>query len=268
MGCRNQLSKMLLGVTLTVAATGCTSFRFAEGSGGAPKALKSTENMARLSGGQFEMGAHAGDPHEFPPHQVTVDGFYLDKLEVTNKDYQRCVKAETCGAQAGVDEAWLETETLPAVGVTWYGAQSYCRWVGKRLPTEAEWEYAARRPDGRTYPWGEASKKEVYQYANLRGDADGADRLSDVVGYEKGHSDDGISQMAGNAAEWVSDWFSSTYYEESPAANPKGPDVSTGRRSVRGGSWSSTPYNARANARDSEDPNRATNAIGFRCAKD
>jgi formylglycine-generating enzyme required for sulfatase activity len=133
------------------------------------------------------------------------------------------------------------------------------------LPTEAEWERAAHHPKYQLYPWAGAFKP---QNANLRGDADGYARPAPVGSFPQGASGLGILDMAGNAAEWCSDWYESTWYQKSPEKNPKGPSEQTGSKVVRGGAHTDNDYLGRTTARASIDPNVANDAVGFRCAAD
>lgn len=259
-----------LGWSLVVIAGGlslgaCTSFSFPgkEGQGAAPSALKDRERMVKVPGGRFLMGNAQGEPDEHPPHDVELASFLIDRVEVTNADYGACVDAGVCRASKLVTDAALLGPRHPVVGVTWFDAVKYCGWVGKRLPTEAEWEYAARAPELMPYPW-----KGRYQptLANLRGDVDGYPKTAPVGSFPDGASGLGVLDMAGNVAEWTADWYDGLYYQSSPEKAPKGPSTSTGYRSVRGGSWADTDYEARSTKRDSLDPNFGKDSVGFRCA--
>lgn len=245
----------------------CTSFAFKRrGKGSAPSDLQDRAAMARIGGGSFEMGAQNAQPDEFPVHKVTLDEFYIDRHEVTRGEYNRCVDARVCRAP-GIDEEeapeGVDTDKLPVLGVSWYDAKKYCDWVGKRLPTEAEWERAARHPKYSAYPW---QGKFEPKHANLRGDADGFEKASPVGSFPSGASGTGVMDLAGNAAEWCADWYESTYYQKSPEKNPKGPAESTGSRVVRGGAFTDNDFIARSTSRASIDPNLSNDSVGFRCA--
>lgn len=273
----NQTARALLdrlalaAVTIVLGATGlgaagCTSFAFrSTGKGSAPSELKDREAMVKVKAGVFQMGAPSAEPDEYPAHPVEVSSFLIDKTEVTIGDYDRCVQARACRAPKVVDPTEDITARHPVVGVSWYDANKYCEWVGKRLPTEAEWEYAARSPRFAAFPWdgrSDASK------ANLRGDTDGFARTAPVGSFPKGASGLGLLDMGGNASEWTADWYDAVWYKKTPGKDPKGPEASTGSKVVRGGSWSDNDYLARATARLGVDPNLSNDAIGFRCASD
>lgn len=222
---------------------------------------------------------------EVPDHVVSLDGFWIDKLEVTNAMYTLCILDGACNPP----RSWssdrrtayfntIEYKDYPVVHVTWTDAQAYCAWAGRRLPTEAEWEHAARGDDLRTYPWGDEPPSEIYANFNrLVGDT------SRVGSYAAGASPYGALDMAGNVWEWVSDLYAIHYYEISPEDNPTGPDDSSGirLRAIRGGSFQDEWINIRLSKRGSElgpDPDapygspaiegQASAKIGFRCVID
>ncbi len=248
-------------------AAGCTSFAFKQGGKGtAPSELQDRDVMPLMEGGTFQMGSQIAEPDEFPAHKVSVSRFLIDKTEVTLQHYGRCVEARVCrpvAASVQGDEPWVTTELHPVTGVSWNDARKYCDWVGKRLPTEAEWEYAARRPQFGIYPWPGAYNPKN---ANSRGEGDGFPRTAPVGSFPGGKTSAGLVDMAGNAAEWTADWYESTFYQKSPERDPKGPEAPTGSRSVRGGSWADPDHLLRSTARFSVDPNVSNNAVGFRCA--
>jgi serine/threonine protein kinase/formylglycine-generating enzyme required for sulfatase activity len=215
--------------------------------------------MVYVPAGEFIMGSDEGDSHERPVHTVHLDAFYVDKYEVTNAQYRACVEAGACDTPKNTtyyDNA--DYAQHPVVYVTWDDADAYCRWAGKRLPTEAEWEKAARGTDGRTYPWGEGIDCEHAQYSGCPGD------ILPVGSKPAGASPYGALDMAGNVYEWVADWYGE-YYSQSPARNPPGPDSGT-MKVVRGGAWLVTQWNARCAYRGWYG--YRDDHVGFRCAKD
>ena len=226
--------------------------------------------MALIPEGEFRMGSMPGNAHskaaEGPQRIVYLDAYYIDVHEVRTKDYAAFLDA----VQPEAPKAWHQVDLVkhgnrPVVGVTWEDATAYCRWVGKRLPTEAEWEKAARGTDGRQYPWGDEAPTE--KHATLTKRWQGYDTTTPVGSLEAGKSPYGLYDMAGNAMEWVSDWYDPTYYASAPVKNPQGPE--TGKAGiVRGGGWGFLPQDART-ARRIYPPRetRCTN-IGFRCARD
>jgi formylglycine-generating enzyme len=249
-------------VVATGGLAGCTSFEFKRSSRGtAPRDLQERSRMIAVPGGRGEMGFKSGEPDEFPPHSVTVSSFLLDRTEVTLADYARCIDARVCkSSPLTLPQVPL---THPVVGVSWFEARRYCEWVGKRLPTEAEWEFAARHSHGTLYPWnGPADPTK----ANARGAQDGFEFTAPVGSFPAGASAHGVVDLAGNAAEWTADWYDATYYQKSVEKDPTGPEASTGERVARGGSWSDADYGLRASARRGLDPNVANSSIGFRCA--
>jgi len=254
-----------LGLAVGVlSACGCTSFAF-KGSGkkAAPQELTAASTMVAFDGGGFTMGAKNANPDEFPAHDVELSPFAMDRTEVQNAHYLLCVDSGGCPPLASRDAAEAQP-TFPVVGVTFRGAKNYCRWVDKRLPTEAEWEFAARAPDFPAFPWGSAFSPTR---TNARGETDGYAKLAPVGSFSDGATPAGLLDMAGNAAEWTADWYDATYYQSGDVQDPKGPSASTGQRSVRGGSFLDPSHNLRTTARRGVAPNQASNDVGFRCAK-
>jgi sulfatase modifying factor 1 len=235
--------------------------------------------MILIPAGPFIMGSNDGLPSERPEHSVTLDSYYIDQYEVSMRLYGAFLLAAKHDAPSTWDdEAATTVGDRPAVGMGWADAAAYCAWAGKRLPTEAEWEKAARGTDGRRYPWGHMQPfVDIANYnrgvwvseaVTLVGVAGGVEGMSVRHGLKDGgKSPYGLHHMAGNAAEWVSDWYDREYYAKSPDKNPTGP--ATGEKKVlRGGSWADLPVALRVSARMSAEQDFQDRTIGFRCAKD
>ena len=219
---------------------------------------------------------------ELPAHTVTLDAFWIDRTEVTAEQFRRCVEAGACEPPADAGSGGPSTTTVetagagePVVFVSWHQAQAYCTWAGARLPTEAEWEYVARGPESRRYPWGDEFDGSRLSYCDAGCALEWADgAVSDgyagpapAGSFPTGASWCGALDMAGNVWEWVADWYDEEYYGESPAENPPGP--SSGRsRVLRGGSWVDAPYNLRSSSRMGPPPEITLEIAGFRCARD
>lgn len=233
--------------------------------------------MVLIPAGAFTMGSNDGLPAERPEHVITLDAYMIDRYEVSLRLYRTFLQEAQRDAPPTWDDEAAETVgDRPAVGVSWADASAYCTWAGKRLPTEAEWEKGARGMDGRKYPWG--SMQPFVDIANynrgvwvseavtLVGVAGGVEGMSVRHGLkEGGRSPYGLHHMAGNAAEWVADWYDREYYAKSPEKNPTGPEKGE-KKVIRGGSWSDLPVALRASARVSAEPDFQDRAIGFRCA--
>lgn len=209
--------------------------------------------------------------HEFPSHPVYLESFWLDRTEVTVERFARCVGAGVCLAppwDAGGQR--LSIPTQPVTLVTWFDASTYCGWVGGRLPTEAQWERAARGLAGRRYPWGNTWNPRISNHGRFAWDPyDGRDgflEIAPVATYPAGRSPEGVDDLAGNVEEWVFDWYAQEY-PEAAMVNPKGPD-SGETRVIRGGSYSSARPWVRGAARDHDRPSVRRSNRGFRCAND
>jgi formylglycine-generating enzyme required for sulfatase activity len=225
--------------------------------------------MVEIPEGPFTMGTGDGDPDEGPPHPVYLKTFYIDLKEVTQADYERYVnmtKRDRPKVPVFEDDvAKLVGPDYPVVAVTWNDAFGYCRWAGKRLPTEAEWEKAARGEGKRRYPWGD---KFEYQFANVDGEEDAFRYLAPVGSFEVGRSPFGLYDATGNAAEWVMDNYSPEYYQHAPYRDPLGPKDEDVYKVIRGGSWRESRIGARVTKRFSAKMWRTDASVGFRCAKD
>jgi formylglycine-generating enzyme required for sulfatase activity len=236
--------------------------------------------------------------HELPQHEVLVDAFWIDKTEVSNAQFCKFLNAKGNQSEAGI--AWLEPgaghrgvvygyideingmftpktgyENYPVIEVSWYGAAAYSKWVGGRLPTEAEWEYAARGPASSIYPWGnEFNGRNVnYRDSSFTFDNQGKDtafndgytRWAPVGSFPNGASWCGALDMVGNVHEWVGDWWAQDYYAISPAKNPQGPNIGT-LKIGRGGSWYDPNWHVRTAYRKGLSPSSVRmHWIGFRC---
>jgi serine/threonine-protein kinase len=214
--------------------------------------------------GEFMMGGNDGHADEKPQHTVYLDSFWIDKTEVTNAMYARCVQDAKCSRPEDTTHYDKSTyENHPVVYVSWDDAYAYCSWANRRLPTEAEWEKAARGIDKRSYPWGNVvPKPDLLNYDSKIGNT------TEVGSYETGKSFYGAYDMAGNVWEWVNDWYQPAYYQISPSSNPQGSDAGSSLSKVlRGGSWVNTDDLVRSSSRLAIDPANASFSIGFRCSQ-
>ncbi len=224
-------------------------------------------SMVLVPSGEFTMGSPTGDVDERPPHQIYLDSYLIDKYEVTVGQYAEFL--QQAGGNAPSDWKAMNqpaNRKRPVSNVDWADAAAYCKWAGKRLPTEAEWEKAARGTDGRLYPWGnEPPTPHHANYGQSGSSNNGA--LAPVGSFEEGKSPYGVYDMAGNVWEWVSDWYDHDYYKTSPERNPEGPPTG-GFKGIRGGSWNSSPRALRSADRYWDPPTfRSQYSPGFRCAK-
>ncbi len=241
----------------------------------ATSASKAPEMMVQVPAGPFWMGCNEQvekkcPKDEEPYHEIYLDAFSIDRVEVTNAEYQDCVRAGKCQGRENDDSSSKDKDRFqgfdgdrqPMIGVSWEDARNYCEWAGKRLPTEAEWEKAARGTDGRIYPWG--NEKPDCTKANFRGCRGNTlpvgSKPSDASPY-------GVLDMAGNTWEWVADWYDKSYYQGSPSQNPKGP-VRGYSRVLRGGSNFQDAQALRASYRNRNSPiGRLSHIGGIRCAR-
>jgi len=241
-------------------------------------------NLLYVPAGEFKMGSEAGGSDERPVHTVFLDAFWIDQTEVTNAMYSKCVAVGVCqdlitkSSKTHVSYyRKAEFNNYPVIFVSWNLANKYCEWADRRLPSEAEWEKAARGDDGRIYPWGSADPN--YSLLNYNGFFKDT---TEVGQFPSGASPYGALDMEGNVREWVNDWYSDTYYAISPPSNPLGP-VSGTYRVLRGTLWSiitetrgneyiSYIFNVSQDFSSYErfwdSPSTALNNIGFRCAMD
>ncbi len=219
--------------------------------------------------GPFSMGSEDGYSDEKPVHMVNLSAFWVDATEVTNGMYVLCVEAGVCARPLRQSSNLIdyyygfeEYADYPVIFISWQDASDYCAWTGRRLPTEAEWEKAARGTDGRTYPWGFALPDETL--ANFDHNLDDVTR---VGSYPGGASPYGALDRAGNVAEWPADWYGEQYYSSSPESNPPGPETGE-HRVVRGGSWTGNDRGVWSFHRSIRLPDSPAFDIGFRCVMD
>lgn len=245
--------------------------------------------MVYIPAGQFTMGSDDGEPDEGPAHEVYLDAYWMDLTEITNKMYALCVDSGNCKPPLETNSYTHTTyfgnplfANYPVIFVNWDMANAYCQWAGARLPTEAEWEKAARGKKGLAYPWGDewdvqkikrlnfADKNNPELALDMSVD-DGYRDTAPVGSYPAGKSPYGIYDLAGNVWEWVADWYDPNYYLDSPLNNPTGPTGPTqdiSMRSMRGGGWVAAneavflTYN-----RHGVEPENYSSSIGFRCAR-
>jgi len=227
--------------------------------------------------GEFLMGTSLslrdGGRDEYPERRIFLDAFYMDTYEVTNGRYLEFIKATghrvpehpldkklTLWRGTTVPEAFRDH---PVVNVAWQDAETYCAWAGRRLPTEAEWERAARGMSGKRFPWGDTEPtRTLANYLNQWRDGAG---LEPVGSHPQGASPEGVHDLQGNVWEWVGDWYDAHYYEKGPTRNPKGP-IEGARKVIRGSGWESEAPLLRSAHRLSSDPKNRNHSLGFRCA--
>lgn len=228
----------------------------------------SDKDMVLIPKGEFTMGSN--EHSDEAKHQVVLDAYLIDKFEASNTRYKEFMKATGHPAPAYWDDPRLSKANQPVVGVSWTDASAFCKWEGKRLPTEAEWERAAKGPEGDNhYPWGHTLDPKKANYGQNIG------RTMPVDSYPEGISGFGLYNMAGNVFEWVEDWYDLKYYKESPALNPRGAEkgynfANQGPVKVlRGGSWLAPETSLHTSHRfwNQPDNNSYGVGLGFRCAK-
>jgi eukaryotic-like serine/threonine-protein kinase len=248
----------------------------------AQTSLKDGMQLLPVAAGDFLMGNNAGRANETPAHTVWLDAFWIDQTEVSNGMYAMCVQAGACREPQQTSSFTrsdyygnLQYDNYPVIAVLWEDANAYCAWAGRRLPTEAEWEKAARGTDGRLYPWGnefDAARanfcdQQCPRSFGIKSMNDGNADTAGVDSYPEGASPYGALNMSGNVWEWVNDWYGADYYSQSPSRNPQGP--ATGAvHDLRGGSWGDLDYQLRVTWRaEFKVAPELYPFFGFRCAQ-
>jgi formylglycine-generating enzyme required for sulfatase activity len=225
------------------------------------------EGMVLIPDGEFLMGDEEGLPDSRPMRRIYLSSYWIDKHEVTNAQYRQCVQAGVCqfpkDRQAYDDP---QRARYPVTNVTWSQARTYCQWSGRRLPTEAEWEKAARGPDGRRYPWG-SSEDPIKRRAKEQAQKPDGNGITQVGSLTDTMSPYGVYDLIGNVWEWVKDWYAEDYYAMAPTRDPQGPPLGS-FRVLRGGDWSQSPLELRASYRGWDEMSYWGTMLGFRCAAD
>lgn len=240
-----------------------------------PKTRRNTKDDAEMvfvPAGEFTMGSDSGEPEERPAHKVKLDAYWIYKNPVTVAQYKQFCH-ETGHPMPPKPERWASKkwdweDDHPIVNVTWKDATEYCNWAKVRLPTEAEWEKAARGSEGFLYPWGnEFDPNKLWRSRENFGGVGEREKTARVESFTNGASPYGALDMAGNVWQWVADLYDEGYYKDAPKQNPTGPASNTGERVIRGGSWSDVdPTTFRSSHRFSFNPEAYDENLGFRCA--
>jgi formylglycine-generating enzyme required for sulfatase activity len=226
------------------------------------------DDMAVVPAGEFFMGTEDGLPDARPLHRVYLSGYLIDRYEVTNSQYRQCVDGGSCAAprdREAFDDR--EREQHPVVNVTWSQARAYCQWAGRRLPTEAEWEKAARGTDGRRYPWGN-SDTVIEQHRPKGNEAKLTANGTGPVGtHTSSASPYGVYGLVGSISEWVKDWYADDFYAISSSRDPQGP-LRGSFRVLRGAGWNEGLPELRSSYRGWDEMTYWGPTLGIRCAMD
>jgi formylglycine-generating enzyme required for sulfatase activity len=236
--------------------------------------------MVYVPAGAFLMGSDptkdsSAHDDEQPQHEVHLGAFWIDKTEVTNEEYEACVQANVCTPSAYADDPAYNHSGYPVLGVDWTNARAYCQWVGGDLPTEAQWEKAARGTDGRIYPWGDELDETKANFCDVncylphqaRSYDDGYERTAPAHDFPDGASPYGALNMAGNTWEWVLDCYDSDFYGTTAATSndPENEMLRCNVAVLRGGSWASSYHAIRSASRRGVNPSGEGYFGGFRC---
>jgi formylglycine-generating enzyme required for sulfatase activity len=251
-------------VAIGLMAVAAATWYFARGGDSSVRVGKDGAPSVLVPAGNFTMG----DDESSPMRQLFVDAFYMDRFEITTERYAKFLESTSSDQRP---DFWDSVPPeggaqLPVIGVSWNEANAYCRWAGRRLPTEAEWEKAARGTDSRKYPWGES--EPTSEHANFGNSADGPydKALSPVGAHLIGKGPYGVEDLAGNAAEWVADWFSESFASDD-RYNPRGPSEGE-KKVIRGGGRYEPPIRLLASTRMHASPDPRSDDVGFRCVSD
>jgi formylglycine-generating enzyme required for sulfatase activity len=221
--------------------------------------------MIPISAGEFMMGSDDGGPNEQPVRRVFLDPYKINQFEITQFQYEAFIKAT--GHRRALSRyvqniVQFNDINQPAIYVSWLDAEAFCKWRGARLPTEAEWEKAAKGNLQQDWPWG---KTPSSAFGNFLGKEDGYTYTAAVGSFKMDHSPYGIYDTAGNTQEWTADWYDELYYKMAPNKNPKGPSMGD-VKVLRGGSWNDSQLSGRITARMKMVPDYRDTTVGFRCA--
>jgi len=220
--------------------------------------------MVLITNGSYQMGSDKYGGDERPSHTIYLNAYYMDKYEVNNAQYKKFMEATNYKAPKNWTDERFNVPNQPVVGISWEDAKAYANWAGKRLPTEAEWEIAARGGLlDKKYPWGDSLTHEEANYDGTGG-KDQWEYTAPVGSFSPNGY--GLYDMAGNVWEWCADWYASAYYFYSAESNPTGPKIGS-VRIFRGGSWSDSTDELRVSYRSNSGPDGAYGDVGFRCVE-